>query len=132
MGVFKDLRRPKNYSGHKWTTRDGTVIPIEDMTDSHIDNAIRHMERTADRMAERAERGFMYIVGMEPGDDPCMDWWPQGEMAQDLFESQMWAADFDSEPVYHRSDFLRSMKMYRVLMDEQRRRQEGRRGFRAR
>ena len=119
MSVFRNLQRRKDYSGHKWTTRDGDVIPVEEMTPSHLNNVIRFMERNADRIAERADR--IYIAGMEPGDDPFMDgWWPQGEMAQLAVEG-WWTAD--------RYDFPPQMKMYAVLVAERDRRNAQRRKF---
>jgi hypothetical protein len=29
----------------KWKTRDGKEIPINEMSDSHLENAIRHVEK---------------------------------------------------------------------------------------
>lgn len=35
--------RKRNAGEIKWKTKDGTEIPIKDMTDEHLDNAIKHL-----------------------------------------------------------------------------------------
>ena len=116
MPVFRNLRRRKNYSGDVWTTKDGTSIPVEDMTDSHLSNAIAHVERWADRMAIRADRLY------EPSPWDSIFGWPQGEMAQLHLESAMWDDEFDCEPMYDRYDFLNGNRWYEMLIRERDRR----------
>jgi len=60
-----------------WTTREGETIPIEKLTDSHLMNCIRLLERLYARTIG------LYLIG--PG--------PQGEMAQDAFDREFDALD---------------------------------------
>lgn len=43
---FINRRAIRNRDPNKWYCKDGTVLNIVDMTDSHIDNAIAYCERT--------------------------------------------------------------------------------------
>jgi len=45
-------------SAEFWTTADGRKVKIPDMTDDHLLNAIRYVER-------RATKSFMLIMGMD-------------------------------------------------------------------
>lgn len=40
--------RKRNSGEIKWVTKDGTEIPIKDMTDKHLENAIRAVERNSE------------------------------------------------------------------------------------
>ncbi len=111
MTVFRNLRRRKNYSGNVWTTKDGTKIAVEDMTDSHLENAINHLVRQADRQADWANRNLDFMEDYGPQ--------PQGEMAQMLWESSLkW--DPWQENHYQAGDFLG--RSYWMLLDEKKRR----------
>ena len=37
-----ERRNPKNY---QWRTKDGTVLDVKDMTDSHLQNSINMLEK---------------------------------------------------------------------------------------
>jgi hypothetical protein len=125
MGIFNDLRKVKEskfYSGRVWTTADGTKIPVEDMTDSHLENAIRHVERQAKRFINRWGADFYYA-------EIATGWWPQGEMAQYYLESElsmMRAADFDFEDSLTYADVLDDNADYSMLVREKKRRENER------
>ena len=56
-----------------WTTRDGKKMRVDAMSDSHLLNAIKCMERNAKRYYDEVTSDY-----------PCF----QGEMAQDYAEAQ--------------------------------------------
>lgn len=60
-----------------WKTRDGRVLDVKEMTDSHLDNTVAYMRRRVDamRQAECSMWGGLCML--------------QGEMAQDAAESAL-------------------------------------------
>lgn len=52
--------RARNNGSLVWKTKDGTCIPIKDMTDQHLVNSINMLERRAEEEAnlEDAIEGF--------------------------------------------------------------------------
>ena len=86
-----------------WTTKTGNKIRICDMSDSHLDNTIKMLERGA-----KARHGSLlnfYTFGPMP----------QGEMAQDCFDQE-----FDRLLEAEWTDFLHPL--YDNLIQEQQRR----------
>jgi hypothetical protein len=90
-----------------WTTRDGTQIPVSEMTDSHLANAIAYLERTAD--ARLAYETANLLSGPTP----------TGAMAQDAYEQGMQEL-FDMTP----DDYLEQDDAYQALLAEKERRTE--------
>ena len=58
-----------------WTMRDGTKILIRDMTDSHLINALRMMNRKGFVPAQEV---VDYLCGGRPNGDAAMDAWNEG------------------------------------------------------
>ncbi len=46
---YEQWLRSRNKGELVWETKDGTNVPVKDMTDEHLDNAIRYMERMEER-----------------------------------------------------------------------------------
>ena len=73
-----------NPCDNEWQTKDGTIIKIASMTDSHLHNAIRFVRRLIDK--------FTQVQCLQE---------PDGDMAADAFEVErlqaqeagLWAAD---------------------------------------
>jgi len=83
-----------------WETRDGRKLPITEMSDSHLNNTIK--------LIERAHQAQINRVTMNP---PCF----QGEMAQ-MCADQEFNALLESEP----GDLF---PIYNHMLEEQQRRQ---------
>ena len=56
--------RARNSGEIKWATKDGTEIPIKDMDDNHLINAIRMVERNQE-LAELACEYEAYINDLD-------------------------------------------------------------------
>lgn len=54
-----------------WTTKDGREIPIKEMTDGHLLNAIAYLRRKAGIV--KARELAVYLCGPEPRGDGAMD-----------------------------------------------------------
>jgi len=93
-----------------WTTRDGQVIPIRDMTDSHLLNAIRFVRRNAGELRMREAYALDYAAETMGGD-----------MAQDSLHAAA-AQTYDQ----HDEDWLEEHEDYQAL-----RREVSRRGLTA-
>lgn len=107
MGEYEEMYGLCEQAGReaaepKWRTREGVVIPVRDMTDSHLTNAIRFLERR-----EESIRLHIFLATFGgPG--------PSGEAAQDAYDAEVGRmADADFEDVY---------PPYRWLIDERDRR----------
>jgi len=61
-----------------WKTREGEVMAVVDMTDSHMENCMRMMLRQADNIYDK-----WMIALAEEGDGP---FGPRGDAAQDAFD----------------------------------------------
>lgn len=121
MSIFRNLHklRQKQYSGDVWITKDGSKIPVEDMTDAHLDNAIAHLRRQARRFVQRWGSDF-YFAEIATG------WWPQGEMAQYYLEQEIMSSDFYYDDIDAEADVLANDHNYSMLMREKKRRENER------
>jgi len=59
-----------------WKTKDGTMIPVKEMTDGHLLNAMKMLKRVAKR---RVARNVSFCLGCPP---------PTGDMAQMAFDQE--------------------------------------------
>lgn len=51
LDLLLEEKKMRKLGGHiegVWTTKDGQEIPFSEMTDSHLDNAIRYFEQLVD------------------------------------------------------------------------------------
>lgn len=89
-----------------WTTRDGTKIPVTEMTDSHLANAIAMCERNSENYRQSALNSGLQMLSML-----------QGEQAIYSVECEMDRLGSDEWDLYDESE------SYRALIDERERRQ---------
>jgi hypothetical protein len=89
----------------EWTTKDGRKIPIKDMEDGHLLNAIRMLQCKASALQSR-ETASYFMLGE-----------PQGEMAQDAYHAGMDEL-MDMEPL----EYLETREDYTALTQEARKR----------
>ena len=73
----------------KWTTQDGNEILVKDMTNDHIANCIRYLEK-------RLKSGNTTIIIGEPPDwgDPDGGWWDYEDITPRL---KKWIKIFKTE-----------------------------------
>lgn len=91
----------KPYQTKVWTTKDGTDIPLADMTPEHRRNALAHTLRHAAMIESQVTmQELVYLATPRPtvtGIDqhgapipgPPVNMMPSGEMAQDAFDAAM-------------------------------------------
>lgn len=84
-----------------WKTKDGEIIKIKDMADSHLINSIKFIERNAER----------YVNGMKDFYLSCPP--PNGEMANDCFETKF-VEVMNLEP----EDLCNENTKYRAMVKE--------------
>lgn len=84
-----------------WKTKDGEIIKIKDMADSHLINSIKFIERNAER----------YVNGMKDFYLSCP--LPNGEMANDYFEQE-----FDEVMELETNDLLQKSAKYKAMVKE--------------
>lgn len=108
----KSAKSPKPKSRRKksepiWTTRDGQKIPISQMTDTHLVNSIKLLERTAEaKWYEDVNAGYSALALI------------QGEMAEMEIESCLRHAEEEGSDVY-------LPEIYDDMVDEMRKRKIG-------
>lgn len=71
-----------------WTTREGDVILISEMTDRHLINTLRMLDRKG---FVPAEEMVSYLCGSQPNGEAAMDAWTEGlmELAEKIPSEKM-------------------------------------------
>ncbi len=85
-----------------WVTADGRRIPIPEMTDSHLNNALTYLERTAEARRDAEVSYFVHNVNL------------RSERSLEVFDAEM--EHILCAPI---QDWLDSDDTYRALRDEQ-------------
>lgn len=90
----------------QWATRDGTKIPIAEMTNTHLRNAIHYMEKFAeDQLGHEIAGGYVAMSML------------QGEMS--LYNCAIAIAELEELDTY---EYLMTDRMYVSLLKEAKRR----------
>ncbi len=98
--------------GKLWTMADGQQIPIRDMTDNHLINAIRYFRRNAPSAMRKAENDGMAVAS-------CVS----GEMAEYSIESdlhelrEMDPEDFIEQTVPNWGSLLKEAEKRKIASD---------------
>lgn len=92
-----------------WKTKDGEVMPISEMTDSHLANTIALFERSAEKQARAEELVMLSLPG------------PRGDMAEMAFDRDLAMMEENGAELV-----LERYPIYRHLCKEQERRANGR------
>lgn len=61
----------------KWKTKEGKIIQVKNMTNSHLTNAIKYLEKRLNKFSRDTDK--YYYGGIQP----------QGDMAIDCFEAEL-------------------------------------------
>ncbi len=71
-----DFNEPEEEDGPAtWTTREGVKMLVSDMTDTHLVNALRLMDRKGFVPAQEFSD---YMCGSQPNGEAAMDAWNEG------------------------------------------------------
>lgn len=89
-----------------WKTRDGRQIPLSEMTDSHLANAIKWADRKSDGLMDMSSRASAYAADAPDGAADCAE--REAEtMWQQSINIDSWAKAFRREQ--KRREQLRTM-----------------------
>ena len=66
---FELWLRKRNSGELRWTTKNGDEIPIKDMSDAHIANAINHIRKVEETIEESSYYPSFERYGDEGDDD---------------------------------------------------------------
>lgn len=99
------------YQSDTWTSADKVTRPITEMTEKHLRNTIRFIERVGPRLLENCI--LFYIHGPKPS----------GEMAQDCFDQEFdWLLDTSPGEFVDRLPIVEAMReqLRRIAVGEPR------------
>lgn len=103
------LRRHWSQNGETWTTRDGRVIPIRQLTPSHLNNLMRYLVRNVKGAKDQYE---LWVIDQDSG--PLG---PSGDMAMDASDQS-----FDALLEKSNLEWLSETPLWRALDAEKKRR----------